>query len=113
MKLLFDENLSRKLCVKFAELFPGSKHVSEVALLQSMDEEIWSYAKRNSFVIVTADADFFDFAANTGPPPQVIWLRRWNHPTRDAEALLRREAVRITEFTADPELGILVLDKAG
>jgi hypothetical protein len=33
------------------------------------------------------------------------------HPTRDAERLPRREAIRITEFAADPELGILVPDR--
>jgi predicted nuclease of predicted toxin-antitoxin system len=66
--------------------------------------------KTNGFLIVTTDADFFDLASY-GPPPKVIWLRRWNHPTRDAEALLRREAVRITQFAADPELAILILDK--
>jgi predicted nuclease of predicted toxin-antitoxin system len=103
VKLLFDENLSRKLAFKLAELYPGSKHVSEVDLLQSADAAIWDYANANSFDIVTADADFFDFAANLGPPPKVIWLRRWTHPTRDAEILLRREAIRITEFISDAD----------
>jgi predicted nuclease of predicted toxin-antitoxin system len=111
VKLLFDENLSRKLAVRLAELYPGSKHISDVGLLQSMDTVIWAYAKANGFMIVTSDADFFDFAANFGPPPKVIWLRRWDHPTKDAEALLRREAIRITEFAAHSELGISVLDK--
>ncbi len=111
MKLFFDENLSRKLAYRLAELYSGSKHISDVGLLQSLDTAIWAYAKANGFVIVTADADFFDLAAHEGPPPKVIWLRRWSHPTKDAEALLRREAVRITEFAADSELGVLVLDK--
>ena len=112
MKLLFDENLSRKLSVKLSELYPGSKHVSEANLLQSPDKAIWSYAESHGFLIVTADSDFFGFAANLGPPPKVIWLRHWDHPTRDAEALLRREAVRITQFAAAFELGILILDKS-
>jgi hypothetical protein len=29
----------------------------------------------------------------------------------DAEQILRREAIRITEFSADPELGVLVPDR--
>jgi predicted nuclease of predicted toxin-antitoxin system len=111
VKLLFDENLSRKLVTKLFELYPESIHVSEANLMRSPDEAIWGYAKSNRFVIVTTDSDFFDFAANLGPPPKVIWLRRWSHPTRDAEVLLRREAVRITEFIADSGLGILILDK--
>ena len=79
--------------------------------MESNDRAIWDYAGLNGFVIATTDADFFDLAANLGPPPKVIWLRRWSHPTLDAEELLRREAVRITQFESDPELGILVLEK--
>ncbi len=41
----------------------------------------------------------------------MIWLRRWTHPTRDAELVLRRDAIRITEFAADSTLGFLVLDR--
>lgn len=78
-----------------------------MGLLHSVDRDIWDYAKANGFVIVTADADFFEFASNFGPPPKVIWLRRWRHPTTDAEFLLRREAVRITEFVANSVLGSL------
>jgi predicted nuclease of predicted toxin-antitoxin system len=46
-----------------------------------------------------------------GPPPKVVWLRRWTHPTKDAERVLRREAIRITDFAANPKLGLLVLDR--
>jgi predicted nuclease of predicted toxin-antitoxin system len=61
-------------------------------------------------VIVTTDADFYELATMIGPPPKVVWLRRWRHPTSDAERILRRDAVRITDFFSDPELGVLVLD---
>ena len=111
MKLLFDENLSRKLVVRLAELYPDSAHVIEFDLLESPDREIWDLAKAKGFVIVTTDSDFYELATTIGPPPKVVWLRRWTHPTRDAERILRREAIRITEFSADPELGVLVLDR--
>lgn len=110
MRLLFDENLSYKLPRRLAELYPGSVHLSDESLLHAPDTSIWDHARVNEFVIVTADADFLELAVQ-GPPPKVIWLRRWDHPTRDAEALLRREAVRITEFAADAELAILILEK--
>ena len=111
MKLLFDENLSRKLVVRLAELYPDSAHVVEFDLLESLDREIWELAKASGFVIVSTDSDFYELATTIGPPPKVIWLRRWTHPTRDAEGILRREAIRITEFSADAELGVLVLDR--
>jgi len=108
---LFDENLSRKLVVRLAELYPESAHVVEFDLLESPDREIWELANTSGFVIVSTDSDFYELATTIGPPPKVIWLRRWTHPTRDAESILRREAIRITEFSADPELGVLVLDR--
>ncbi len=111
MKLLFDENLSRKLVLRLADLYPGSAHVVGVDLMTSPDREIWNFAKANGFVVVSTDLDFYDLATSLGPPPKVLWLRRWTHPTADAERVLRREAVRISEFLNDPELGVLVLDR--
>ena len=111
MRLLFDENLSRKLVVRLAELYPESVHVADAGLLESPDREIWDFAKAGGFVIVSTDSDFYELATTIGPPPKVVWLRRWTHPTRDAERVLRREAIRITGFLADPELGVLVLDR--
>jgi predicted nuclease of predicted toxin-antitoxin system len=107
---LFDENPSRKLVVRLAELYPDSAHVVEFDLLESPDREIWEFAKTRDFVIVSTDADFYDLATTIGPPPKVVWLRRWMHPTSDAERVLRRDAIRITQFLADPALGILILD---
>jgi predicted nuclease of predicted toxin-antitoxin system len=111
VKLLFDENLSRKLIARLAELYPGSAHVAGFDLIERPDREIWDFAQAGDFIIVTADADFYELAAALGPPPKVIWLRRWTHPTRDAELVLRRDAMRITEFAADSTLGLLVLDR--
>jgi predicted nuclease of predicted toxin-antitoxin system len=111
VKLLFDENLSRKLVIRLAELFPQSAHVGDFDLLQRPDRDIWAFARTGGFTIVTTDADFYELATASGPPPKVIWLRRWAHPTRDAEFVLRRNAIRITEFVADPDLGFLVLDR--
>ena len=110
MKLLFDENLSRKLVQRLADLYPGSAHVVGVDLMNSPDGGIWEFAKANGFLIVSADLDFYDLATTLGPPPKVVWLRRWTHPTADAERVLRREAIRIAKFVDDPELGVLVLD---
>jgi predicted nuclease of predicted toxin-antitoxin system len=109
VKLLFDENLSRKLVTRLPELYPSSAHVVDFDLLSRPDREIWDFARQSGFVIVTPDADFYELAAALGPPPKVVWLRRWTHPTRDAEFVLRRDAIRITEFAMDPALGILLL----
>jgi predicted nuclease of predicted toxin-antitoxin system len=111
VKLLLDENLSHKLVKRLADLYPGSAHVTTFNLLARPDREIWQFAQREDFVIVSTDADFYGLATTFGPPPKVVWLRRWTHPTRDAEFVLRRDAIRLTEFAAEADLGILILDR--
>ena len=111
MKLLLDENLSRKLVARLDSGYKSATHVAQVGLLASSDREVWEFAKARNFVIVSTDSDFYELATTIGPPPKVVWLRRWTHPTRDAEHVLRRDAIRITEFVADLELGVLVLDR--
>lgn len=56
MKLLFDENLSRRLAPRLTDLFPDSKHVSDLDLLHARDAAIWEFARQNDFVLVSADA---------------------------------------------------------
>ena len=74
MKLLFDQNLSHRLCALLADAFPGSEQVRRAALDRATDDAIWAFAARESFTIVTLDADFSDIAALRGAPPKVIWL---------------------------------------
>ena len=78
MKLLLDENLSRRLVPFLQSDFPGSSHVSLLGLEQASDREIWDYARVQGFVIVTRDADFSEISSLHGQPPQVIWLRLRN-----------------------------------
>jgi predicted nuclease of predicted toxin-antitoxin system len=101
MRLLFDENLSFRLCRQLMDLFPGSSHVRLLGLERADDRAIWDYAKPEEFALVTLDADFADMAGLLGPPPKVIWLRRGNQPTRVIEALLRRHAGLIVDFERD------------
>ena len=111
MKLLFDENLSRRLVARLADLFPESSHVVLEGLLQNPDIVVWEYAKAREFAIVTADADFYELSTTFGPPPKVIWLRRCDYPTATAEELLRGQAIRISAFLDAPESAVLILRK--
>ena len=109
MKLLLDENLSRRLVARLVGLYPGSTHVFHVGLIQKPDADIWEFAKQNGFVVVTADADFYEMATTLGPPPKVIWLRGCDYPTAEAERLLRGQAIRVAEFLNNDDQGVLVL----
>lgn len=111
MKLLLDENLSRKLPRRVDDLFPESAQVSEVGLLHAADWAIWEFARENGFCIVSADSDFYDLSTTLGPPPKVIWLKGCDYPTDVAEDLLRSQSIRIVEFLNDPEGAVLILSK--
>lgn len=109
MKLLLDENLSRRLVERLADLFPGSKHAESEGLLQAPDISVWEHAKANGFAIVTADADFYELATTFGPPPKVIWLRGCDYPTAVAERLIRGQAIRVAEFLEGGDAAVLIL----
>lgn len=101
MKLLFDENLSFRLCALLADLFPESRQARLAGLAEASDRVIWDYARTNSFAIVSLDSDFADMAAVLGPPPKVIWLRCGNQPSAAVERLLRDHAQTIAAFGQD------------
>ena len=78
MKLLLDENLSRRAVPFLQDTFPGSTQVALLGMENTNDPTIWNYAKDNDFVIVTKDSDFFEMASVYGQPPQIIWLKIGN-----------------------------------
>ncbi len=109
MKLLFDENLSRKLVARLADLFPGSTHVAFENLLQRPDLEVWQFARARGFAVVSADADFYQIAATLGAPPKVVWLRGCDYSTGVAERLLRERSILIARFEGNEEQAVLIL----
>ena len=78
MKLLLDENLSRRLVPFLQDAWPGSSQVVLLGLERASDLEIWRYAGEHGYVLVTQDADFYDLSLARGLPPPVLWLRAGN-----------------------------------
>lgn len=109
MKLLFDQNLSRKLVTRLADIFPAATHVQSHALAEQTDTEIWEFAKLNDFCIVTQDADFAERSRLYGSPPKVVWLRCGNAPTHQVEALIRSGQEAIQTLLEQPTLHCLEL----
>jgi predicted nuclease of predicted toxin-antitoxin system len=101
MRLLFDQNLSYRLCKALAGDFPDASQVHLLGLEHADDRVIWDFARTNGFMLVSQDSDFADLAALWGPPPQVIWLRCGNQPTAAIAALLRRHFTTISAFEHD------------
>lgn len=109
MKLLFDQNLSRVLVRRLADVYVQSVHVAEVGLDAATDREIWEYAGEQGYVIVSKDSDFRQLALLFGPPPHVVWLRVGNVSTGAVEAVLRQSVGRIVEFATSDAESLLVV----
>ena len=107
MKLLFDQNLSFKLCARLSDLFPDSNQARLLELDQADDRALWQYAGANGFALVSQDSDFAEIAALYGPPPKVLWLRCGNQPSEAIERLLRVHAEAILAFEQDKDAACL------
>lgn len=111
MKLLFDQNLSFKLCRLLDDIFPGAQQLRLLGLDQAEDEVVWACAKSQGFVIVTQDVDFVNLSLLRSPPPKVIWLRCGNQPTSVIERILRANSALIEAFGGDVTRGFVEIFK--
>jgi predicted nuclease of predicted toxin-antitoxin system len=98
MRLLFDQNLSRHLADRLADLFPDSLHVSSLGLSSATDLKVWETARGQGLALITRDADFNELQILQGFPPHVIWIRRGNCTTGEIEALLRQRSMEIRDL---------------
>lgn len=98
MKLLFDQNISFRAAKKLAKVFPGCKHISDCGLMDSEDSDIWLYAQKHGYTIVTFDADFYDMSLISGHPPKIIWLRTGNLGTKEIINVLTEKQAQIYGF---------------
>lgn len=78
MKLLLDENLSRRLVPFLQHDYPQSNQVVLLGIESASDKDVWQKAKDDDYVIVTRDADFQELSLVWGQPPKVIRLRTLN-----------------------------------
>jgi predicted nuclease of predicted toxin-antitoxin system len=111
VRLLFDQNLARRLVRTLSAEYPDSVHVADVGLDTAADRAIWNYAGVHGYAIVSKDTDFRQLAFLYGPPPKVIWMRVGNVPTYAIEDLLRASVAAITRFAESDEESFLVLSR--
>lgn len=109
MKLLFDQNLSRKLPERLADIYPHSVHLIMLGMEKSDDSMVWDYAREHGFTIVSKDADFQQRSLLYGSPPKFIWLRVGNCSSTEIELLLRRSSPIVHTFLLDAEESHLIL----
>jgi predicted nuclease of predicted toxin-antitoxin system len=109
VKLLLDQNLSRRLVRELTTDYHESRHVTEVGLDTATDTEIWSWAGQHDYVIVSKDSDFRQLAFLHGPPPKAVWLRMGNVSTSEILEVLRVHREHLLQFEASDDEALLVL----
>ena len=97
MKLLLDENLSRRLVPFLQHDYPGSSQVVLLGMQSASDEEVWQKAREDGYVIVTRDADFQELSLVWGQPPKVILLKTLNQSRAATLKVLIENQNGITE----------------
>jgi len=67
------------LTTLLTEQFGECIHVNKTTLPKpAKDTEIWNYAAKNGYIIITKDSDFLNLFETRGHPPKVILLRTGN-----------------------------------
>jgi predicted nuclease of predicted toxin-antitoxin system len=108
MKLLLDANLSWRLVKILHNEFEDLLHVSTLNLSKpAKDHEIWSYALKNGFVIVSNDDDFNILSQRLGFPPKIILLKTGNQSTEYIANVLLTRMSDISDFIGNSEYGLL------
>jgi predicted nuclease of predicted toxin-antitoxin system len=97
MKLLLDENLSRRLVPFLQHDYPGSNQVVLMGMESASDKEVWQRARDDGYVIVTRDADFQELSLVWGQPPKVIRLKTLNQSRAATLKILIDNKNAITE----------------
>jgi predicted nuclease of predicted toxin-antitoxin system len=110
MRLLFDQNLSHRLAMALADVFPGSTHVRDLDLSRADDAALWAFAKDAGYTIVSKDSDFHLRSFVEGYPPKIVWLQVGNCSTADIEARLRRYGDELARFHLDDKSAVFIIE---
>lgn len=111
MKFLFDQNISFKVLKQLPEFFSNASHVKFERLINAPDREIWEYAQKNDYTIITQDADFNDLNLLYGFPPKIIWIRVGNLKTSEIIKVLLGYQHEIQDFLKDSTYGCFEIIK--
>ena len=109
MKLLLDQNLSRKLIGILANEFPNTEHVLNLGMEKKEDTDIWDFAASNGYAIVSKDKDFYQRSVAIGHPPKVIHLHTGNCCVKETAKILLARTGHIRDFLSHETKSYLIL----
>ncbi len=90
MKFLVDNQLPIALARYLASLGVVRKHVFDLGLAESSDNEIWANADRHAYIVISKDEDFCHLANGPLRGARFIWIRLGNCRTKTLLTLMER-----------------------
>jgi predicted nuclease of predicted toxin-antitoxin system len=109
VKLLLDENLSRRLVPALQERFPGTSQVALLGLERATDRDLCEFARDHDFVLVSKDDDFPVLVTAMGYRPKLIHVALGNVSNDRVLTTLLAAADHLERALRDPGIGVVIL----
>lgn len=113
MKLLLDENLSRRLVPALQARFPGSSQVALLGLQSASDTLLCEFAAEHGYVLCSKDDDFHRLVAARGYRPRLVHVAVGNESNEHILGALLAAAGAIESAFADARVGVAVVGAPG
>ncbi len=110
MKFLVDNQLPATLSRCLVKLGYDSAHVLDIGLDAATDKQIWDFAFREDYVIISKDEDFCELQLTQRKRVSVVWVRLGNCRTRYLCGMFERYAENIAERLLSGEILIELID---
>lgn len=104
MKLLLDQNISRRILKELELHYPGSTQVALIDLEAADDISIFKYAQEHNYAIVTKDSDFLELSLVHPSAPKIIWLKCGNQNNNYISSLLVKNRATIQALDSEAEI---------
>ena len=111
MKLLLDENLSRRLVPALQTRFAGSSQVALLGLERATDAQLCDYAAQHDFVLCSKDDDFHRMVAARGYRPQWVHVALGNASNEAVLAALLSAADRLESALTVSRMGVVIIER--
>jgi predicted nuclease of predicted toxin-antitoxin system len=107
---LIDENLSRRLKVILAPIFPNCSHVADFSLLRADDDAIHARAKAEGLALLSRDDDFRGLVERYGAPPKLVFVRLGNVSTIEVAEAIALQQNEFNTFLSSAEDWVFVVE---
>lgn len=110
MKLLPDENISRRLVPALQTRYSGTSQVSLPGLERATDAALCAHAAEHGYVLSTKHDDFHRLVAARNYQPQLLHLALGNASNDALLAALLSAADRLETAFAEPGVGVVIIE---